>query len=355
MATTYTGNPTATQSPAAAPGVGVAPILSLPVDADPANVASIYQAFKVLADYVAYLTKFSSAGLFGNGSGGDITLTTVSSMSVDTYLNNLTLGSGGVMRLNGCVLYVRDTLTFSGGYVETEDPAGVAGGNGTATQGLGGTGLNSSVIGTVLGGGSGGNGGNAGTAGTAGNGVADSRGGSAGAGGTVGATSGGAAGAWSSAGLFSTQTNFVPFVYSHGGYGFRRGGSSSARSATAFGFQGGAGGGGGAGGAGQGGGGGGAGGGFGVVIARRIITDANNNFRAPGGKGGDGGPGGASASGGGGGGGGAYLIYCADQSGTAQSASACCPGGARGVRGTSGGADGTAGTDGSIEIIPVGF
>lgn len=55
MSSNYTGNPTATQSPAAAPSAGVAPIAVLPADGDARNAASIAQAFKVLCDYVAYL------------------------------------------------------------------------------------------------------------------------------------------------------------------------------------------------------------------------------------------------------------------------------------------------------------
>jgi hypothetical protein len=56
MSTNYTGNPTATQSPASPPGPGVAPETVLPADGDPLNAASVAQAFKVLADYEAWLT-----------------------------------------------------------------------------------------------------------------------------------------------------------------------------------------------------------------------------------------------------------------------------------------------------------
>lgn len=55
MPSNYTGNPAATQAPAAAPGANVAPILALPVDADAFNSAAFYQEFKALADYVAWL------------------------------------------------------------------------------------------------------------------------------------------------------------------------------------------------------------------------------------------------------------------------------------------------------------
>jgi hypothetical protein len=55
MPTNYTGNPTAVEAPAVAPGPNIAPVLALPVDTDVANSASIYQPFKTLADYQAYL------------------------------------------------------------------------------------------------------------------------------------------------------------------------------------------------------------------------------------------------------------------------------------------------------------
>jgi hypothetical protein len=53
MPTLYTGNPNATQPPSPAPGSVV--VVSIPNDGEPANVASVAQAFKVLTDYVAYL------------------------------------------------------------------------------------------------------------------------------------------------------------------------------------------------------------------------------------------------------------------------------------------------------------
>lgn len=55
MSTNYTGVPSATQAPASPPPAGVAPELVLPADGDPANAASIAQALKVVADYIAFL------------------------------------------------------------------------------------------------------------------------------------------------------------------------------------------------------------------------------------------------------------------------------------------------------------
>lgn len=55
MSTNYNGDPTATQAPALSPVQGAVPELVLPADGDPDNAASVAQAFKVLADYIAML------------------------------------------------------------------------------------------------------------------------------------------------------------------------------------------------------------------------------------------------------------------------------------------------------------
>jgi hypothetical protein len=55
MSTNYTADPSATQAPASPPVAGAAPELVLPADGDPANAASIAQALKVVADYIAFL------------------------------------------------------------------------------------------------------------------------------------------------------------------------------------------------------------------------------------------------------------------------------------------------------------
>jgi hypothetical protein len=57
VATNYLGVPTATQAPSAAPGVQNFPTVVLPADGDAANAASVAQAFRVLADYVAFLVQ----------------------------------------------------------------------------------------------------------------------------------------------------------------------------------------------------------------------------------------------------------------------------------------------------------
>ena len=54
MPSNYVGVPTAVETPAAAPGYGVAVTVALPIDAEPANASSVAQPFKVLADWVAW-------------------------------------------------------------------------------------------------------------------------------------------------------------------------------------------------------------------------------------------------------------------------------------------------------------
>lgn len=51
----YTGDPTATEAPSPPPTPGIAPILAMPVDGAPVNAATFAQAYKVLADFVAWL------------------------------------------------------------------------------------------------------------------------------------------------------------------------------------------------------------------------------------------------------------------------------------------------------------
>ena len=57
MSSNYSGNPTATQAPSPQPAQGITPIAQLPSDGDSLNAASVAQAFKMLTDLGAYLTK----------------------------------------------------------------------------------------------------------------------------------------------------------------------------------------------------------------------------------------------------------------------------------------------------------
>lgn len=55
MPTNYTGNASATQAPAPTPGPGAVPVVTIPADGDADNAASIAQALKYAADYLAYI------------------------------------------------------------------------------------------------------------------------------------------------------------------------------------------------------------------------------------------------------------------------------------------------------------
>lgn len=56
MSSNYTGDPTAAQAPSPPPGRDIEPVTTLPTDGDAGNAASVMQAFKVLADFVAWCT-----------------------------------------------------------------------------------------------------------------------------------------------------------------------------------------------------------------------------------------------------------------------------------------------------------
>ncbi len=53
--TPYTGDPDSTQAPSGPPDGGAPPILNLPDDSDPPNGATFAQAYKVVADFIAWL------------------------------------------------------------------------------------------------------------------------------------------------------------------------------------------------------------------------------------------------------------------------------------------------------------
>jgi hypothetical protein len=75
VASNYTSNPIAVQSPATVPAVNNPPVLSLPADTDGATFANLYQACKVLGDNEAFILQVlgatrSAKGLLIDGTGG---------------------------------------------------------------------------------------------------------------------------------------------------------------------------------------------------------------------------------------------------------------------------------------------
>lgn len=65
---TYTGDPTATQSPSAAPAPGSAPTANLVVDGTAINAASVNQQTKVLADFIAWVMSPRAKAAAGTGT-----------------------------------------------------------------------------------------------------------------------------------------------------------------------------------------------------------------------------------------------------------------------------------------------
>ena len=168
--------------------------------------------------------------LFGNGANGDAVITGTTTLSQDTYYNNLTVNSGGILDPGGYQIFVKGTLTIaSGGHIKRDGNTGSVGSNGIGQTGGGGgaggvavTGVTvpSSIAGTVGGNGGqggangGGNPGQGGQAptnsavsiGSAGVSMTSQHGGQGGAGGGYGGINGGTG----SAGGTSTPANNLP-------------------------------------------------------------------------------------------------------------------------------------------------
>lgn len=272
-------------------------------------------------------------GPYGDGSDGSATISIATSLTRDTYYQDLTINSGIELNAAGCRIFVRGTLTLNASSVIKNDGDAASG----PTAGAGAT---SQSIGDGATGGQGGesaseagaNGGNIGSAGmgaSGGNGGLGSGGGAGGSGGTVTAPVNVAPRDVTSA----IQCAAMDWQASGGGVVAFRGGAGGA--------------GGGASSGGSDGGGGGGGGGVLMVAACIISTPTSGTapeIRANGGQGGNG-AGGAGGGGGGGGGGCAIVVRrVVLGSGFTHEAS----GGGGGTGNIAGGAGGTGTT---IELI----
>jgi hypothetical protein len=349
LSTNYTGVATATQAPGPQPALNAVPVVVLPADGDAANAASIAQAHKESADFLAWLAAREISGPWGAGLDGDLTVAGTSIIGGNKAYNNLTIGAAGLLIMQtGGVIRVKGTLNIASGGKIT---SGAADGN-VATSGnggIGGLGWNQAAQGALFGGANGGHGAD-GTVGngTAGGAVSDSIGGSGGAGGTGTSGAQGAGGVATAADLTLMQP--ILTIALAGGWGFKRVGLGGGATATPFGITGGAGGGGGGSAAATSntaGGGGGSGGNVLIVIARKVVIAADGALFAAGGAGG----GGFSGMGGGGGGGGGVILVYGQKTGVTLTAAACCPGGAGG----GGFAAGVAGSVGQVYEYNVGY
>jgi hypothetical protein len=301
--------------------------------------------------------------IFGDGSDGDVTISSNTTLTSDMFYNNLTIQTGFTLNPNGYRIFVKNTLTFEGtGKIISNGGNGAVGTNGgglgTAAGGAAGTAANTagslpaSQPGNAGGTGSSTAPGAGGTANVAkGVGVAGVAGGTGGTGNGGGGAAGGAAGTITGT-VFNKLNSFISaynFFDVNPSFTQFNGSSTSG------------GGGGGMGNPGPnitggGGGGSGASGGIIWVAARKIITvNGNTYIQAIGGNGATGGSGTGpsnygSGGGGAGGSGGVVVLTYSRKTGTGAIDVA---GGSGGAAGTSGSTAGTAGLTGKTYTFQV--
>lgn len=363
MASNYTGNPFAAQAPASVPSPGVAPILSLIQDADGNTSANLYQAWKVLADYVAYLMRSAAGAAFGDGLDGTLTFDGAATvlglvpsagkytMNRDIYAgagNNdlIVTGAGTQLATNGYRIFCRGSVrTLLGGIITANGASAVG-----ATQGA------ELAFGSIATGSAGGAGGTS-TVGAQGVDRAYSSLGAITNAGSGGLGSAGAGGRGALATLGDMA--FMPGrrLYTPHLFGMLAGAGFSTPYASNTGViapvYSGLGGGGGGFGGGNGGGGG-AGGGLLCIAASRVILANGTDLQVLGGNGGN--AAGTNAGGGGGGSGGAIMIAVPgvlEVTGTAFSTATSCTGGTGGTKNGTGVA-GTNGTTGAFFTVVLG-
>lgn len=281
----------------------------------------------------------SSEGWFGHGIDGDLTVTGTTTLTRDTFYNNLTISATGVVKPAGWRLHVLGTLTIESGGTINDD--GTSNTTSNPLTGLGSRG----ALNAASGGGSAGGNASVGSAGGA-NSVCSPNTSfvlpNGGAGGNAGANAGGAGGV---ATTYNAQTSLnVPWLCLTAGFAFGRGSSANV-------YNGGAGGGGGASATGGTFGGGGGVGGGGVWVAAKTINNAGR-ISANGGNGANA-SGGAGNAGGGGGGGGGYAIVIY-QSTTGSGVGTVQANAGTGGTGLGTGANGAAGVAGIARTLKMG-
>jgi len=300
---------------------------------------------------------------FGDGTDGDVTISTTTTLTSDKFYNNLTVNNGVTLNAGGYKIYVKGTLTNAG----TISNNGGNGGNASgATGGSAGTSASVGSTGATVNGVAGVNGGATDTAGTAGTSVGLSLGSVGVAGGAVsgGGTAGGSAGTISSTdllrfgyfGVTKNATSSIVLANTTTTYALFSAFQSASSTYGQFGIGSGSGsgaGGGASSGTGGGGGGSGASGGFIYIIANSLVN--TGTISANGGNGGNGGDasGSSNCRGGGGGGagsGGIILIAYNTYSGSGTLSVAGGTGGT-GSAGTGVGVAGNSGSNGNVGKI----
>lgn len=280
------------------------------------------------------------AGLYGDGSDGDVTISGNTTLTRDMYYNNLTVNAGFTLNPGGFAIYVKGTLTVQAtGFISRNGANGVS-----ATVATGGA-AGAAVTGTTIGSGGAGTAGATGVTGVGAQGAAPTAitgyGGAGGASGTGGSGGSGAGGASRAGGTLTSR------IWRNLGSQWKlEAGGTFGGTGT-----GGAGGGSGAGdgtNTGRGGGGGGSAGG-GVLIICDIINNSGS-ITANGGAGGNGAAGAAGNTGGGaggGGGGGGRVAIFANIITAAGTTTANGGAGGNGAAGFGTGTSGTGGASGS--------
>jgi len=303
------------------------------------------------------LQQATRANLFGDGSDGDVVVSTEINLTRDMFYNNLTVEDGGIINTKSFRIFVKDQfIKKPGGILRNNGNAGADGedgddtGNNLNTGGAAGATVASGSLPGGIASGAGGKGGDGAISGTAGSdaakslGTAGSGGGGGGNAGGSGAGSGGSGGSqtgtlyniiksFSSAYyLIDTLPSIISLTISAGSGG-GGGGDNSVTDDRA-------------------GGGGGAGSPAGMIwiAANRMFIEGENEIQCNGGAGGAGGDAiGTNAAGGGGGGaggsGGVIILIYGDKTGTGTLSVAGGAGGAGGS-GVAGGNNGSAGTAG---------
>lgn len=141
----YTGNAANVHPPAAKPGAGVLPILSLPVNGDPPNGSIFEQPFEALADYIAFLIVQlapATPPFFGDGSDGPHVVSGTSEVlsgAVKSY-TDLTIPASTILTARRSIIRCTGTLTIDAAGLLTSNGANASGATaGQGTDGIGGS------------------------------------------------------------------------------------------------------------------------------------------------------------------------------------------------------------------------
>jgi hypothetical protein len=127
VASNYTGNPSAVQTPSLAPGPGIVPVVSLIQDADGNTAANLYQAWKVPVDDVAYLMN----GHFSSFMQENFMMAGASYSSSQNPLTNYAMlrvlvnGAAWTAQVGGGKATVSGAATVSGDYCYVACPSSI--------------------------------------------------------------------------------------------------------------------------------------------------------------------------------------------------------------------------------------